>query len=622
MRKHGWQLPYHPLQVVAIAVFLGLGFAFYVFFVPFVGKKLFQYVIMGLYTPLVMCVFCLYVCCAATDPGDPGIFKSKKHLKLEDHREQILAEVSKQEGSTKELNIETTAEMQLDGNINSDATRDELHSESERLPGYTMTWMAAFLSCCGMSFICNWCHSHEQSSEQQLSEEGMFYCSLCDVEVLKYSKHCRVCDKCVDGFDHHCRWINNCIGRKNYKRFFILMASSLLLLILQWLIGILVLILCSLERKRFSAEIISKLGSSFSLIPFIVVVASCTFLAMVATLPVAQLFFFHILLIKKGISTYDYIIALREQEQEQHAVDEQQSPQMSQVSSFTGISSTSSFNAFHRGAWCTPPRLFLEDQFDVVPPKIGTSANYTSKKMMPEEQVKKRNAGTVKISPWTLAHLNAEEVSKAAAEARKKSKILQPIVRREVLQGQDAENNIGRIVLRPENPSRTNKRGRIPVDLPLEPLAKVSTSATDGNVSDLVPKTSTSLAPLQLEARSAFWPNRPMPSARVIASSPDSSLDSPDLHPFRISSSGTEEARGLNSISNPGIIPPRGIQRSRSTSDGYEASGGEDSDRIPSRIVHRSSNWASIVLGSEHSQIVDDLKASSSASSQLYTRPQ
>lgn len=78
MRKHGWQLPYHPLQVyicfpfslpglvaikllsslgclqvVAIAVFLALGFAFYVFFVPFVGKKLFQHMVMGLYTPLV-----------------------------------------------------------------------------------------------------------------------------------------------------------------------------------------------------------------------------------------------------------------------------------------------------------------------------------------------------------------------------------------------------------------------------------------------------------------------------------------------------------------------------------------------------------------------------------------
>ncbi|KAG6528805.1 hypothetical protein ZIOFF_010990 [Zingiber officinale] len=178
--------------------------------------------------------------------------------------------------------------------------------------------------------------------------------------VLKYSKHCRVCDKCVDGFDHHCRWINNCIGRKNYKRFFILMVFALLL----WAVGMLVLILCFVERRRFSAKIVSKLGSSFSLAPFIIVVAVCTLLAMVATLPVAQLFFFHILLIKKGISTYDYIIALRkqDQEQEQLAVGGQQSPQMSQVSSFTGLSSTSSFNQFHRGAWCTPPRLFLEDQ--------------------------------------------------------------------------------------------------------------------------------------------------------------------------------------------------------------------------------------------------------------------
>lgn len=41
------------VKVVAVAVFLALGFAFYVFFAPFVGKKLFQYIVMGLYTPLV-----------------------------------------------------------------------------------------------------------------------------------------------------------------------------------------------------------------------------------------------------------------------------------------------------------------------------------------------------------------------------------------------------------------------------------------------------------------------------------------------------------------------------------------------------------------------------------------
>lgn len=41
------------MKVVAVAVFLALGFAFYVFFAPFVGKKMYQYIAMGLYTPLV-----------------------------------------------------------------------------------------------------------------------------------------------------------------------------------------------------------------------------------------------------------------------------------------------------------------------------------------------------------------------------------------------------------------------------------------------------------------------------------------------------------------------------------------------------------------------------------------
>ncbi|RRT69595.1 hypothetical protein BHE74_00003892, partial [Ensete ventricosum] len=146
----------------------------------------------------VTCVFCLYVWCAATDPGDPGIFRCNKNLKVEGCREQILSKESKQH-------------------------------ESEILPCYSVPCLAVPLSWCGMSCMCNWCQSHEQSSEQQMGEEGMFYCSLCEVEVLKNSKHCRVCDKCVDGFDHHCRWINNCVGRQNYRRFFILMASALLL---------------------------------------------------------------------------------------------------------------------------------------------------------------------------------------------------------------------------------------------------------------------------------------------------------------------------------------------------------------------------------------------------------
>lgn len=41
------------MKVVACAVFLSLGFAFYVFFAPFIGNKTCQYIVVGLYSALV-----------------------------------------------------------------------------------------------------------------------------------------------------------------------------------------------------------------------------------------------------------------------------------------------------------------------------------------------------------------------------------------------------------------------------------------------------------------------------------------------------------------------------------------------------------------------------------------
>ncbi|TYH91055.1 hypothetical protein ES332_A13G091600v1 [Gossypium tomentosum] len=378
-------------------------------------------------------------------------------------------------------------------------------------------------------------------------------------------------------------------------------------LILQWSTGILVLICCFIDRKQFSIDIATKLGSSFSLVPFVIVVALCTILAMVATLPIAQLLFFHVLLMKKGISTYDYIIALREQEQEQQGIGGHQSPQMSPASSLTGLSSASSFSTFHRGAWCTPPRLFLEDQFDVVPPDTGSVSSY-GKKMIGEEPIKKKNPGAVKISPWTLARLNAEDVSKAAAEARKKSKILQPVVRRETSSRLEAESSFGssgrQVFSRADSRRRASKRVRLPADLPMDPLMTISAKDT-----------SSSLAPLQLEARSAFQTSRAMSSyAGIVASSPESSLDSPDIHPFQVSSSGAEESRRLTGLSSVNMAVPNGFPLSRSTSDGYEASGGEDSDRVPSRIIETSTNWSNVLFDSEQDDSIIKLKAPSSSS--------
>ncbi|CAO2828739.1 unnamed protein product [Amaranthus hypochondriacus] len=605
MRKHGWQLPYHPLQVVAVSVFLALGFAFYVFFAPFVGKKLYQYIIMAVYTPLIIGVFGLYIWCAASDPADSGVFKSKKYLKssCKGHKEANDSKLTG--GSTSSMPFVNAGEKTLDGDVKStEANSEELgveHEEPVNSSICSCVFGVLFFPCI---FLYKCMNSSDESSERHTSEDGMFYCSLCEVEVFRYSKHCRVCDKCVDRFDHHCRWLNNCIGKRNYRKFFTLMVVALLLLVLQWSTGILVLICSFLEKKRFHAEIVTKLGSSFSMAPFIIVVAMCTILAMIATLPLVQLFFFHILLIKKGLTTYDYIIALREQEQQE--VGGGQSPQMSQASSLTGLSSTSSFNNFRRGAWCTPPRLFLEDQFDVVPPDTGSVSSY-GKKANVEEPIKKKNPA-VKISPWTLARLNAEEVSKAASEARKKSKIMQPVIRREGPLNLERDNSFGsgrRMVSRLDpNRRRNSKRIRLPSDLPLEQLVNVSSKNTKAS--------SSNLGPLQLEARSAFRTSLAMSSgANIVSSSPDSSLASPDVHPFRVSSSGVEESRRIASLSLGSHAAPPGIPLSRSTSDGYEPSGGEDSDQVPSQPAERTVNWSSLLFRSNPEGGVLNLNGSS-----------
>ncbi|KAL6570918.1 putative protein S-acyltransferase 22 [Orobanche gracilis] len=94
---------------------------------------------------------------------------------------------------------------------------------------------------------------------------------------------------------------------------------------------------------------------------------------------------------------------------------------MSPISSITGLSSASSLNTFHRAAWCTPPRLFAEDQQCI--------RLFTWEKDNNGRTNQEKESHGVKISPWTLARLNADDVSKAAEEAKKKSKILRPVRR-------------------------------------------------------------------------------------------------------------------------------------------------------------------------------------------------
>lgn len=407
-RRHGWELPFHTFQVVAITVFFLLCIAYYAFFAPFLGKDIFEYVAFGVYSLLALSVFFLYVRCTAIDPADLGVMidcdkTSKNRSKLDEE----LAEPSKTR-------------------LKDDGISDQHDSNG-----------CSKLGCCLCSFLAREdCRSDEDFIlQQQSGEEDALFCTLCNAEVRKFSKHCRSCDKCVDGFDHHCRWLNNCVGRKNYISFVCLMAVSLVWLLVECGVGIAVLVRCFVNKKDTENLIAVKLGAGFSRAPFATIVAICTAVSFLAIIPLGELFFFHMILIRKGITTYEYVVAMRTlTEPPGPSVDagEQQSlPSSPTGSSVTAISGRSSvgMSLQIKGAWCTPPRIFMDQQDEIIhhlePGRLPSTVDPDA--IQPPDKGKKLNQRPVRISAWKLAKLDSNEAAKALAKARASSSVLRPI---------------------------------------------------------------------------------------------------------------------------------------------------------------------------------------------------
>ncbi|CAA6655838.1 unnamed protein product [Spirodela intermedia] len=364
-RRHGWQLPAHSLQVIAITVYFLLSIAFYAFFAPFLGQDLYEDVATGVYSLLVLCVFILYVRCTAIDPVDPSIMVAPQEV-----------------------------------------------------PGYKsgnkLQAGESFLPILSLSFQCF------------LSDECQRI-RLCPLQVRRFSKHCRSCDKCVDGFDHHCQWLNNCVGRKNYFTFLSLMAMSLIWLLAESAVGVAVLVRCFTAKRATELQIIERLGNGFSL-------GLCTGVSMFACVPLGELFFFHILLIRKGITTYEYVVAMRAQSEAPpgpSAGGDQQSLPPSPISSVaTGMSGGSSIGLQYRGAWCTPPRVFVDRPDEIVPHlepgRVPSTVDPDA--VDPSEKGKAAPPKRpVKISAWKLAKLDSGEALKAAAKARASSSVIRPV---------------------------------------------------------------------------------------------------------------------------------------------------------------------------------------------------
>lgn len=440
VRRHGWQLPAHPFQVGAITVFFLLVVAFYAFFAPFLGGRILEYASIAVYTPVALAVFFLYIRCTAINPADPGILERFDGQLVKDSKDNLgfpginLPSNPGESGPGVHFSPSSASRSSITG------------SSSVKIPvgegGRTDTFgrpESKKSQCCfsvgGLFcaiFVKEDCHKHEGLNEHQAGgAEDALFCTLCNAEVRKFSKHCRCCDKCVDGFDHHCRWLNNCVGRKNYNTFIALMGASLLWLAIECGVGITVLVHCFVDRRSTEDHIIERLGNGFSRAPFATVVAICSAVSLLACVPLGELFFFHMILMRKGITTYEYVVAMRAMsEAPAGSVDDDNQNVLYSPSgsATTGLSGGSSMGLQYKGAWCTPPRVFVDHQDEVIPhldPGMVPStvdpdaAAFTDKGKLPKRPVR--------ISAWKLAKLDSSEVVRAAAKARASSSVLRPV---------------------------------------------------------------------------------------------------------------------------------------------------------------------------------------------------
>ncbi|NXI77560.1 ZDHC1 palmitoyltransferase, partial [Rhipidura dahli] len=171
------------------------------------------------------------------------------------------------------------------------------------------------------------------------------HCHVCDVDVSAKSKHCGTCNKCVCGFDHHCKWLNNCVGERNYWLFLNSVLSAILGL------GLLLLVAFYVFVEFFVDPTVLRSDQHFDALrnhmdrwlvflpaspvetraPAILVTAGIfILLSLVTMILLGHLLTFHIYLLWHKLSTYEYILQQRPQQQPDK-VDKKQESCSSQV---------------------------------------------------------------------------------------------------------------------------------------------------------------------------------------------------------------------------------------------------------------------------------------------------
>ncbi|XP_017969476.1 PREDICTED: protein S-acyltransferase 18 [Theobroma cacao] len=386
MRRHGWQRPLHPLQMVGMAVYSFLVVAFYTFLGLLLGNRIAEIIVTTIFSFVALSVMFLFIRCTAIDPTD----KTSSRKKKKDKSKGVL-----------KLNygfILTQIVVRFFRRLEKKILRTFIRRKYLD-PLKTNVQMEPLLP---FPLVMK-----DDAISPDLKEDDISYCSLCDFEVKKHSKHCRTCNRCVEGFDHHCRWLNNCVGKRNYTTFILLMIFVLLMLILEGGTAIAIFVRCFADKIGIEQELEKRLYIEFPREVLATITILLALFTAYGSAAMGQLFFFHVVLIRKGMRTYDYILAMKEENQ--FTVDDPFDD--SDISS----DDSSDFDSPEKPTFVS--RFLCRGQRTQNPSRLSIRIDGD-----PEASTltSKKQGFHVSIDPWKLINLSREKALLAAEKARER----------------------------------------------------------------------------------------------------------------------------------------------------------------------------------------------------------
>ncbi|KAG8475243.1 hypothetical protein CXB51_032060 [Gossypium anomalum] len=402
MRRHGWQRPLHPLQMVGMAVFSFLVVAFYTFLGLLLGNRIAEITITTIFSFVALSVMFLFVRCTAIDPTDKTSFKKKKK--------------GKSKGILK-LNygfILTQIVVRFFRRLEKKILRTFIRRK------YLDPWKTNFQMEPLLPFPL--VMKDDAVSPDVKEDDNISYCSLCDFE-----------------------WLNNCVGKRNYTTFILLMIFVLLMLILEGGTAIAIFIRCFADKKGIEQELEKRLYIKFprevlatitvniiiSFSHWKISVIGVHFEFKKSGLGLSQL-----LEMLQGMRTYDYILAMKEENQ--FTVDPFDDSDVSSddSSDFDSPEKATFLSRFICKGLRTqdPPRLSIRIDED---PKASTSTS-------------KKQGFHVSIDPWKLINLSRDKALLAADKARQRLMIQKPAVELDALKPLPLETKHGPLM----NPER------------------------------------------------------------------------------------------------------------------------------------------------------------------------